>query len=147
MPTESLPRCQNNVPQRYSLLRGRWMQNCNNRHLFAKSVKSERRFRIVAKRWCVAGFIIRRNSVKKTFIALISSISDGDRTQREPNPICKVLYLQTKKYHWVIWPSVLLVQFGASLTRKLKSVLTPPVFPDSLSLQRISWEKKPDGIC
>lgn len=140
--TESLPRCQNNVPQRYSLLKARWMQNCNNRHLLQNRLNQSVVFAFLQK----DGFI-RRNSVKIKLVALISSISDGDRTQREPNPICKVLYLQTKKYHWVIWPSVLLVQFGASLTRKLKSVFTPPVFPDSLSLQRISWEKKPDGIC
>ena len=34
------------------------MQNCNNRHLLAKSVKSERRFRIVEKddAWTVLSF-------------------------------------------------------------------------------------------
>lgn len=70
------------------------MQNCNNRHLLQNRLNQSVVFAFLQK----DGFI-RRNSVKIKLVALISSISDGDRTQREPNPICKVLYLQTKKYH------------------------------------------------
>ena len=82
------------------------------------------------------GFIYQLNTVNKKETAKIIFISDADRTEGEPNTICKILYLEKLPNHLAL-RSVGSVRGVADTQAKtrFKSAL---FFQTQLSIQRIT---------